>query len=490
MRPNRRRAGILLHPTSLPGPHGIGALGDAAYRFLDWLTEAKMSCWQILPLVPPGAGDSPYSSASAFAISPWLLDLEHLRRDGLLDDSGDPFGPSNRVDFAAMRAFKSPKLQAAAARLLDGHALRGELEAFRDNHPWLADFALFEAIRVQQDQAPWWDWPTPLRDRDAKALAEARAELSTAIAQIEALQFLVDRQWRALKAACNSRGVLLIGDLPIYVDGNSADVWSNRDLFALDANGRSTQVAGVPPDAFSQTGQLWGNPLYRWDRLAQTGYAWWIERIRRAISLTDRVRIDHFRAFSAYWSVPADAEDARGGHWVEGPKMAFFNAVRDALGDLPILAEDLGVVDDGVIDLLEATKLPGMKVLQFAFGGKADNFYLPHNHTVTSVVYTGTHDNDTTLGWWLKAPEHEQDHVRRYFSVNGHDVVWDLIRAAIGSVAETAIVPMQDTLALGTEARMNTPSVGSGNWGWRLLDDQLRHDVADRLRGLVELYHR
>ncbi len=479
----KRAAGVLLHPTSLPGPHGVGSLGDEAERFLDWLERAGVGIWQILPLVPPGAGDSPYSSGSAFAGSPWLLDLPRLAADGWLDDADLAGGPraGDRVDFTAMKAFKGPLLRKAAERLVEEDP--GRLDAFRAANPWVEDAALFYAARRQQKGLPWWEWPAALRDREVlDGLPGVEAEI--------ALQCLFDEQWGRIHEAARERGVEVLGDLPIYVDWDSADVWAHRELFDLDETWRPTEVSGVPPDAFSDTGQLWGNPLYRWDVLASRGYDWWVERLRRVLSVSDRVRIDHFRAFAAYWAVPAGADDARGGRWVEGPGVAVFDAFRAALGELPILAEDLGIIDQPVRDLLEATGLPGMRVLQFAFGGEAEDLHLPHNHPPNAVAYTGTHDNDTTLGWWLSATPHVRDHVRRYFGIDGHDLVWDLVRACLASVAHTAVVPMQDVLALGAEGRMNRPATAGGNWGWRLLAHQLRDDHATRLRGLIELYGR
>ncbi|MCA9538473.1 MAG: 4-alpha-glucanotransferase [Myxococcales bacterium] len=497
-RPTPRRGGILLHPTSLPGNHGIGDLGERAWRFVDWLSTTGLRAWQVLPLVPPGAGDSPYSSWSAFAGNPWLVDLVDLHQQGLLPASAleAPAAVArgvDRVDFAAVRAFKGPRLAAAAdaLRKAPGHALAPSLAAFRAREAWLAETALFAALKMRGGDHPWWEWPAPLRDRDPAALANARAELADDIERVIIIQFFFDRQWRRLCAELGRRGIELIGDLPIYVDADSADVWAERHLFALDAAGRSVEVAGVPPDAFSETGQLWGNPLYRWDAMAADGFRWWIARLRRALQLTDRVRIDHFRAFSAYWAVPGGAKDARSGRWVRGPGRAVFDALKAALGDpLPILAEDLGVIDDHVRALLAASGLPGMKVLQFAFGEDAKNPYLPHHYRPESVVYTGTHDNDTTLGWWRTVDERVRHHVRLYFAVDGHDVVWDFIRAAMASVSETAIVPMQDVLSLGSEARMNTPSVASGNWGWRVRAAALRPELAERLARLALLYGR
>ena len=486
-----RSAGVLLHPTSLPGPHGVGSLGAAARRFVDWLAKAGVKLWQVLPLVPPGAGSSPYSSGSAFACNPWMIDLDALVESGLLrpdevgsgPSAGDPAG--DRISWQTMMEFKGPRLALAASRVPTG-----EIQSFRGRSPWVEETALFFALRQRFHGQPYWSWPSDLRKRDPGALAAARRELEGEIAREIALQALFERQWAALRTYANERGVRFVGDMPIYVDADSADVWASQEMFELDGDGRRLEVSGVPPDAFSETGQLWGNPLYRWDRMSEDDYAWWVARVRRIMEQTEFVRIDHFRAFSAYWAVPADAVDARMGKWRPGPGRGVFDALRSALGNLPILAEDLGIIDDAVRHLLADAGLPGMKVLQFAFGEKAENHYLPHNHTRDSVVYTGTHDNETTMGFWQGTGDHVRDHVRRYFGVDGRDAAWDLIRAALASVSVFAIVPFQDLLSLGNEARMNVPSVAFGNWGWRMRGDMMRDDVADRLRGLVKLYGR
>lgn len=482
-----RAAGLLLHPSSLPGPDGHGALGPSARRFVDYLRSTGARLWQVLPLVPPGAGDSPYSSASAFAGNPMLIDLDDLVRDGLLEASelGIRDQGSSQLDFSRAHAIKRPLLLRAASRVPDE-----ELLEFAARAPWADIYATFVAIRQAHGGAPYWTWPLALRRREATALSVAKAALRDEIRAELALQLLFDRQWSALRAYAAAAEVRLIGDMPIYVDADSADVWAAQDLFLLDEDGRAPFVSGVPPDAFSDSGQLWGNPLYRWDRMAADDFRWWAARLGRVFEQTDFVRIDHFRAFSAYWEIPAGSPDARQGRWVDGPGLSFFEALRRHLGHMAILAEDLGVIDDAVRHLLRAAGLPGMKVLQFAFGNDAENPYLPHHHSPEGVVYTGTHDNDTTAGYWRSAPEEVRDHVRRYFGVNGHDAVWDFIRAALGSVATFAIIPMQDLLGLGTEARMNRPSVASGNWSWRLTNDQLRDDVASRFRALVELYGR
>lgn len=493
-----RRGGILLHPTSLPGPYGIGDLGAAAHAFLDWLQSAGMGIWQVLPVVPPGAGDSPYSSWSAFAGNPWIISLADLAGHGLLD-AGDLEPPPgltaavDRADFGGAIAFKGPRLAKAADRLRRraDHPWHADFRAFCAAQDWLPGAALFAALKARHGDRAWWTWPVPLRDRHPDAIAEATDAFADDIERVCAIQFFFHRQWSHLHAAARKRGIELVGDLPIYVDGDSADVWLHRELFDLAPDGRPHAVSGVPPDAFSDIGQLWGNPLYRWDVLARTGYAWWIARLRRALSLHDRVRIDHFRAFSAYWSVPAGATDARSGRWVKGPGRAVFDAFESALGrPLPIIAEDLGDIDQPVRDLLADVGLPGMKILQFAYGGESDNLYLPHNHSPDAVVYTGTHDNDTTLGWWLAASDKTKHHVRIYHRIDGHDLVWDMIRAALASPCRLAIIPMQDVLALDSRGRMNTPSVAEGNWSWRLRREHLRSEPAARLRALCHLFAR
>jgi 4-alpha-glucanotransferase len=489
---NLRAAGILLHPTSLPGAHGIGDLGQGARQFVDWLADAGLTLWQVLPLVPPGAADSPYASPSAFSGNPWLIDLQGLVDDGLLDADDLPRPlPEARVDFAAVHGVKKPLLERAADRLVETprHPLHAALRAYAKAETWAQDAGLFHALRDRGQGTPWWDWPLDIRNREPTALAWWRQELASAVDRYVALQFLFDRQWQALRAYARERNVRLIGDAPIYVDADSADTWCHRALFQLDPAGRALAVAGVPPDYFSETGQLWGNPLYDWQAMARDGYRWWIARLQRALAQTDLVRIDHFRGFSAYWAVPAGSQDARTGRWQPGPGLPMFQALRKGLGGLPLIAEDLGVVDDALVALRDGAGLPGMRVLQFAFGGDSANLFLPHHHEPHSVVYTGTHDNDTTAGWWQHAVG-VQDHTRRYLGVDGRDIAWDFIRTALASVCRTAIVPMQDVLSLGSEARMNTPGVAVGNWGWRVPQDAFRPELAARLRELVLLYDR
>ncbi len=489
-----RSAGILLHPTSLPGPNGIGEIGAAARRFVDWLAAARLTRWQVLPLVPPGGGDSPYATPSAMSGNPWLIDMEDLVDEGLLQQAEvqPPELPEVRVDYGAVYAWKGPLLDLAAQRLTQtpSHRLHAAWRAFAQTHAWARDAALFQALRRQQGQVPWWQWPKPLRDREPHVLAQASALLASEVDRSTALQFLFDAQWRALRRYALERGVRLIGDLPIYVDADSADTWANPKLFQLNADCQPVAVAGVPPDYFSETGQFWGNPLYDWQVMHDDGYRWWIARITRALQQTDVVRIDHFRGFSAYWAIPAGSPDARSGQWRPGPGLALFRALQRELGALPLIAEDLGVVDDALVALREGAGLPGMKVLQFAFGGDAANPFLPHDHTERAVVYTGTHDNDTTAGWFAASDAAVQAHVHAYFGDPAEEPAALLIRAAFASVCRTAIVPMQDVLGLGSEARMNTPGTTQGNWNWRMTHEALNAENAKRMSQLSKLYGR
>lgn len=444
--------------------------------------------------MPPGAGESPYSSSSALAGNPWLIDLEGLAADGLLDEAAlaGPDFPLDRYDAPAVRAYKGPLLDRAADALLAGanSDLSARFAAFRDAESWVDETATFLALKAAHDGAPWWDWPADLRDRDADALAAARARLQVAIDRQAALQFLFEDQWQALRQRARERGVAIIGDVPIFVDRDSADVWGSRAQFRLDAEGRPLVVAGVPPDFFSELGQLWGNPLYDWERMAADGHAWWVRRLRRACALTDYVRLDHFRGFAAFWEVPADAKDARAGRWIPGPGAALFDDLRAALGDLPLIAEDLGVIDEPVVALRRHLGVPGMRVLQFAFGEGPEHAFLPHNYVAHTVAYTATHDNNTTLGWWQETSPAIRDHARRYLAVSGHDIVWDMIRAVFSSVAEMAVVPLQDVLVLDGRSRMNTPGTVDGNWLWRVRGSAFNSSLASRLRELSFVYGR
>ena len=505
--PLGRRQGVLLHITSLPSPEGIGGIGAEAHQFLRWLHRAGSSAWQILPTVPIGAGHSPYSSSSAFAGNPLLISVCTLKEEGWLTASeleeylneAAHWG-LDEVQYETVKHVKTDLLNLAADRFLEQRGITDpEVIAFQSaEESWLNDAALFDAISQKLD-SPWWTWPITLRDRQDQTIVQARQRFTQEINRFIILQFWFQKQWDQLRSTADQVHVELIGDVPIYVDHNSADVWANPQLFALQSTGEPKAVAGVPPDAFSETGQLWGSPLYSWDHHEETGYHWWSQRLSRALRLTHRVRIDHFRAFAAYWSVPYGSTDARGGEWIDGPGVRIFEALENSLPrlagetELPLIAEDLGLIDEPVRDLLRATRLPGMKVLQFAFDGDQLNDYLPHNYSTTrSVVYTGTHDNQTTRGWWEGLDERTQDQVRRYCACAGHpsELSWDLIRLAFMSIAELAIIPLQDLLALGDDARMNKPSQPEGNWAWRVRLEALNEEVSQRLRELSYRYGR
>ncbi|MCF7984530.1 MAG: 4-alpha-glucanotransferase [Thiohalocapsa sp.] len=502
-----RTSGILLHPTSLPGPYGIGDLGPGAYAFVDFLAEAGQGLWQMLPLGPTGYHDSPYQCTSAFAGNPLLISPELLRDAAWIDadDAAPPdFGAApaaaDRVDFGAVHRHKRALLKRASATF---HAnadavARAEYAEFCDAHAgWLEDFALYAAIKETQAFRPWTEWPEPLALRDPAALARWADDHAPDIELQRFCQFAFLRQWRALRAYANARGVWLIGDIPIFVAHDSAEVWTHRDWFNLDASGQPTVVAGVPPDYFSATGQRWGNPLYRWDVLAADGYRFWVERLRQALELVDLVRIDHFRGFAGYWEVPAGEQTALDGRWVPGPGMDLFDVLFAALGErvdggLPLIAEDLGVITEDVIALRDALGLPGMAILQMAFEDTAfgEPRFLPHNHRGRMAVYTGTHDNDTLVGWWAKLKPELRDRALAYLRSDGREIQWDFIAAALASVADLAVFPIQDALGLGSEARMNRPGSAGGNWRWRLAAGQLTPEIAGRLGDLSGLYER
>jgi 4-alpha-glucanotransferase len=496
-----RGSGLLLHPTSLPGPGGVGDLGPAAYGFVDFLADARQTLWQMLPLGPIGHGYSPYAATSAFAGNPLLVALQPLLERGWLDPAdleGAPLGAEERVDYEAAARYKGTAL-GQAWRNFEQRAEpadRQRFEAFCQAHAWLPDFALFSALKETRQRTPWYAWENGLIERQASALERQRRELAVLMQTHAFSQFLFFEQWSALKRYANERGVRLIGDIPIFVAHDSADVWAHQAMFFLEPNGAASVVAGVPPDAFSATGQRWGNPLYRWDRLAAAGYGWWIERFRGTLETVDLVRLDHFRGFEAYWEVPGRSETAVEGRWVPGPGEALFRAVEQTLGEVPMIVEDLGVITPAVEQLRERLGYPGMKVLQFAFGDDAQgpilgrNPYLPHNYRPNCVVYTGTHDNDTTVGWYASLDEAVRHAVRRYLAVDGGDIAWDLIRCALRSVAELAIIPLQDVLSLGNEARMNLPGTQHGNWSWRYRAEQLGQEAGMRLAELTAVYGR
>ncbi len=493
--PRTRYAGILLHPTSLPGPFGIGDLGPTSYHWVDWLVGAKQSCWQVLPLGPTGYGDSPYQAFSAFAGNPGLVSPELLQRDGLLngDDLANARFPADRVDFGPVGEFKARLLARAYDNYQTGKApaLRPLFDEFTacEAH-WLDDYALFMALKDAHGGKSWVEWPAELLKREPRALEHARRQLGPGVGLHQFRQFLFWRQWCDLKRYANERGIKLIGDVPIFVSGDSSDVWANPKLFTLDEHCQPRFVAGVPPDYFSSTGQLWGNPLYDWEALRQTKYAWWVARLRAMLVQVDMIRLDHFRGFEAYWEIPAGRPTAEVGRWAKGPGVHLFEALREALGSLPLIAEDLGVITPEVEALRDNLHLPGMRILQFAFGGEVENRFLPHNYERNTIVYTGTHDNDTTRGWYATLSPHEGDNLRRYLGRDGTDISWDLMRLAWMSVADYAVVPLQDVLDLGHEARMNLPGRPAGNWGWRYRGDMLTEQVQARLRELTEVYWR
>lgn len=515
-----RRSGIVLHPTSLPGRFGIGDLGAGAFQFVDWLAAAGQGYWQVLPLSPTGYGDSPYQGLSAFAGNPLLLSPEKLRERGYLDASdleNVPAFPTERVDFGwlipwkfelLMRAFENFKTRAADEE-------RAAFEKFsREQGSWLEDAALFLALKETHNRSAWYDWEPEIRAREPNAIARTKQTLADEIARQKYFQWMFYEQWLAVKAHANEKGIDLIGDIPIYVARDCCDVWANPHLFALDENLNPELVSGVPPDYFSVDGQFWGHPLYRWEVIEREGYKWWIERFKSAFTLGDVARIDHFRAFYNYWEIPATAKSAREGKWKYGAGGKLFEAVNAALGDdtlaptrrglstmddhvsdLRIIAEDLGDFDAdsraGLDELLKRFAFPGMKIIQFAFGGTSEAAFLPHNHTRDSVVYTGTHDNDTAVGWWNTASEMEKNFTRRYLNTDAHDIAWDLIRAAWVSVGCTAMTTAQDILRLGNEARMNLPGVsGPPNWCWRMHDEALNSENAAQLLEMTQLYGR
>ena len=484
-----RSAGILLHPTSLPGPNGIGEIGPEAHRFLDFLADAGMKIWQMLPLGPTGYGDSPYQCFSAFAGNPLLVHLPGSK--GVF--------PAHTVDFAHVIPHKKDMLQQAMAKFVPDDRYHAFVELHAE---WLADYALFMALKKAHGGVSWTEWEVGAAGRDPVALEGWRARLSASTEHFQKEQYFFFTQFHALKQACTDRGIHLMGDLPIYVAHDSADVWSNRSLFKLDAAGHPIVQAGVPPDYFSATGQLWGNPIYDWDALRAQGYDWWIRRMRAAFELFDLVRIDHFRGFEAYWEVPGTDTTAVNGTWVKGPGEELFTAIAAALGPLPIVAENLGLITPEVEALRERLGFPGMSILQFAFGGDGQaNDFQPHNFPRDRVVYTGTHDNDTTLGWWNSTGEgdstrdaaevaREKDYAKRYLAADGSEMNWTLMRTALASVASTVLFPLQDVLGLGSETRMNLPGRQAGNWGFRFSWDQLTPDITRRLRALVDLYQR
>lgn len=491
-----RASGILLHPTSLPGPYGIGDLGPSAYRWVDWLAGAGCKLWQVLPLGPTGYGDSPYQCFSAFAGNPYLISPDLLLKESLLhpDDLVEAVDfPADHVDYGAVISWKLNLLERAFVRFKTSPELALQ-ETFDDfcleQAGWLDDYALFMAIKEVNGGGSWTGWADALRKREPVALESEHRRLADAVKRFKFYQFIFYRQWFALREYAHQHAIRIIGDIPIFVAMDSADVWAHPDLFFLDEAGNPTVVAGVPPDYFSQTGQLWGNPLYRWDVHKYTGYTWWLSRLRAILGMVDFVRLDHFRGFAGYWEIPAGEETAVKGRWLPGPGADFFQAVEESLGELPIIAEDLGEITPDVIVLRDQFNLPGMKILQFGFSGP-ENVFLPHHYPHNCVTYTGTHDNDTARGWFETAPEDEAAFARGYLGIEQpEEFAWKLIRAGWSSVAVFALAPMQDFLNLDTKARMNYPSKLGGNWQWRLTEEMLSDALRESIKNINQLFSR
>jgi 4-alpha-glucanotransferase len=503
----KRSSGILLHPTSLPGRFGIGDFGSEAYKFVDWLAAAGQTLWQIMPLGPTGYGDSPYSSFSAFAGNMNLVSPEMLVESGLLAESDiqtAPDLPAERVDYGKVIEFKRGLLEKALKNFREkvktDEDLRRDYEGFCEfASVWLEDYAMFAALKDEHKGAGWNEWEAGLAKREHAAIEGARRAFAARIDAHKFFQYEFFRQWLRLKRYANEKGVRVIGDMPIFVAHDSADVWSRLELFKLKENGSPSVVAGVPPDAFSETGQLWGNPIYDWERMRVDGFKWWTDRVREILKIVDVVRLDHFRGFASFWEVPAEHETAERGRWVEAPGRELFRALRAALGDdLPIIAEDLGTITPDVHTLRDEFDFPGMRVLQFAFGGDPHDTHLPHEYTRNTVAYTGTHDNDTVVGWFKarsredssEVEKRERENCLNYLGTDGSEINWDFMRAAQMSVADTCIVQLQDALGLGSEARMNTPASAEGNWSWRFTEGALTDELRERLRGMTAIYGR
>ncbi len=502
-----RASGVLLHPTSLPSNYGIGDLGANAYKFVDFLEKSKQTYWQILPLGPTGFGDSPYQSFSAFAGNTNMIAPELLVEDGfltLVEINEKPVFPLGRIDFGKLYGWKNELFALAFEKFKETTSvdLRGEFETFCQTESyWLDDYALFRAVKKSQDQKIWLEWDEHLKLRENNSIHFAKENLHEDIQAQKFQQWLFFRQWADLKKYANDRNIKIVGDVPIFISLDSSDVWCNPQEFKLNADGSPKVVAGVPPDYFSATGQLWGNPIYNWDKMREDGFAWWISRVRATLKTVDIVRVDHFRGFAAAWEVPGADKTAVGGNWVNVPGKELFYALKNAIGELPFWAEDLGVITPDVEDLRDSFGFPGMRILQFAFGGDAKNHDLPHNYIKNCVAYTGTHDNDTTVGWFnsgagkgstrnISQIKREHDFCLKYLNSDGKEIHWDLIRAVWSSVADSAVVPMQDLLGLGNNARMNLPASTNGNWNWQCKDGDFSDEIAERLKNLTEIYGR
>jgi len=495
-----RSSGLLLHPTSLPGSQGVGVLDESVDSLLRFLKAADIKNWQVCPLGPTGYGDSPYQCFSSFAGNPYLIDLLVLQRHGLLsDDDLAPLKtlPADKIDFGTLYVAKWPALFTAYENFQNTNVELpyGDFLAFKNQQSaWLEPYAQFMALKDHFQGQPWWLWDKSVRFYKSARKSSLLKNTAMRANAYAFFQYLFFGQWQQVREKANALDITIIGDAPIFVARDSADVWANPELFQIDQkSGEPLAVAGVPPDYFSADGQLWGNPLYAWKTHAKDGYAWWIRRLQANFDLYDIVRIDHFRGFDTYWSVPVDAENAKSGHWENGPGLAFFEAVQSGLPECRLIAEDLGELSESVHVLRRATGLPGMSILQFAFGGENDNTYLPHNLTPNNIVYPGTHDNDTTLGWYADADENTQDHIRRYFRIDGCDINWDFVRAGYATVSNLAIFPLQDLLGLGSDCRLNTPGLPAGNWQWRYSADELEslhRESSNFLSELGDLYGR
>ena len=489
-----RASGILLHPTSLPGEYGIGDLGTKAFEFVDFLVRSKQTYWQLLPIGPTGWGDSPYASYSAFAGNTLLISPEKLIEAGVISEAPKNVGSADRVDYGAVYESKKAMLRSAFDKFQDADAgVRCEFDAFvAENAGWLEDYSLYRALKLSNDHKPWFEWEDGLKLRDEKVLNEAQQRLQDEILAEKFYQFLFFRQWSALREYANSNGVKIVGDVPIFLALDSADVWRYSELFKLNEDGSPKVVSGVPPDYFSRTGQLWGNPIYDWDAMQSDGFAWWVDRVRSGLRSVDILRIDHFRGFAGAWEVPGGAATAENGQWVDAPGRQLFSALQAALGDLPFWVEDLGFITPDVEALRDDFGFPGMRILQFAFGSDAQNGALPHNYVRNCIAYTGTHDNDTTVGWWnSQEPESSaRAFCMKYLATDGAEIHWDMIRAAWASVADTAVAPLQDILGLDNQARMNLPASNNGNWQWRFKDGDLTDRHADKLGEISDTYGR
>lgn len=488
----QRSSGILLHPTSLPGKYGIGTLGKEAFAFVDFLVHAKQGYWQILPLGPTGYGDSPYQCFSSKAGNPYLIDVELLVEDKLLSDEdlkSHPEFSDTEVLFGDVITWKLNLLKTAESNFIQP-GNENELNDFILHNTWVTDYALFMALKEKFNKKPWYEWEEKFRLHHEDALEGVKKELEKEIHFQQFIQYLFYKQWNSLKQYANNLGVKIIGDIPIYVAMDSSDTWANPELFQFDENKNPVVVGGCPPDYFSKTGQLWGNPIFNYEKMKEDGFAWWIDRLKSNLELYDLIRVDHFRGFAGYWSIPYGEETAINGEWIPGPGKELFEAIKNALGEIPIIAEDLGLITPDVIELRDYFNLPGMKILQFAFDSSEANDYIPHNYIKNCIVYTGTHDNDTIVGWFAAAKEEDKEYVLNYLNSNGENIAWDFVRAAWASVANLAIAPMQDILGLGNEARMNFPGTTKNNWLWRMQNNVTDDLLAEKIKQLTLLYGR